>query len=149
MGKWTALAIEANRPRNGETSNRQNRQNSPEPAKEAASDILSVMSVRGLAVSESSDSELSRAVNRVADHHGFTDEQRQEALDMARADPIAALECFRTLVASIPPDHTLPDDMRRCMNCRNLREGYCQIERFSPALDVLRRCETFKPRTIH
>ncbi len=45
--------------------------------------------------------ELVRLVNRVADHHGFTAEQRQEALEIALADPTVALECFRVLAAGI------------------------------------------------
>jgi hypothetical protein len=45
--------------------------------------------------------ELTALVNRVADHHGFTAEQRQEALEIALADSAAALECFRILAAGI------------------------------------------------
>ena len=43
--------------------------------------------------------ELVRLVNRVADHNAFTPEQRQEVLEIALADYVAALECFRDLVA--------------------------------------------------
>ncbi len=55
--------------------------------------------------------ELVRLVNLVADHNGFTAEQRQEALDIALADHVAALECFRTLaagIASTRPDSRSP-----------------------------------------
>ena len=46
--------------------------------------------------------ELVALVNRVATYHAFTDEQRQEALEIALADPGVALECFRGLAAEIP-----------------------------------------------
>ena len=49
--------------------------------------------------------ELVSLVNRVADHHGFTPEQRQEALEIALSDPTAALECFRALAVSM----SIPD----------------------------------------
>jgi|SRR5208282_600511 len=42
--------------------------------------------------------ELVRLVNQIADHHGFTAVQRQETLEIAIGDQIAALECFRSLV---------------------------------------------------
>ena len=45
--------------------------------------------------------ELTALVNLVADHHGFTTEQQQEALEIALADSTAALECFRGLAAGI------------------------------------------------
>jgi hypothetical protein len=44
--------------------------------------------------------ELRVLVNRVADYHGFTAEQRAEALQIALADQVAALECFRALAAN-------------------------------------------------
>jgi len=44
------------------------------------------------------DSELKALVCEVAFRHGFTDEQRQEALQIALGDAVAAIECFRTLV---------------------------------------------------
>ena len=47
-------------------------------------------------------SELRALVDRVADYHGFTDEQRREAFEIALSDRVAALECFRALVAEIP-----------------------------------------------
>jgi hypothetical protein len=47
--------------------------------------------------------ELRALVNRVADHHGFTTEQRREALEIALADSTAALECFRGLAAGVSP----------------------------------------------
>ncbi len=46
--------------------------------------------------------ELARLVNQVADYHGFTEQQRQEALEIALADAVAALDCFRALAARIP-----------------------------------------------
>ena len=46
--------------------------------------------------------ELRVLVNRVADHHGFTPSDRQEALEIALADSTSALECFRALAARLP-----------------------------------------------
>ena len=54
-----------------------------------------------LAISEKKE-ELTALVNRVADHNGFTPEQRREALEIALADHVAALGCFRLLAAGIP-----------------------------------------------
>ena len=48
------------------------------------------------------EAELTALVNLVADHHGFTLEDRQEALEIALADAVSALECFRALAARLP-----------------------------------------------
>jgi len=45
--------------------------------------------------------ELRLLVNRVADYHGFTTEQRQGTLQIALADLQSVLECFRTLASQI------------------------------------------------
>ena len=41
--------------------------------------------------------ELVALVNLVADHHAFTPAQRAEARQIAQADQVAGLECFRSL----------------------------------------------------
>ena len=46
--------------------------------------------------------ELRALVNLVADAHGFTPEDRQEALTIALSDPASALICFRALAARLP-----------------------------------------------
>ena len=46
--------------------------------------------------------ELRALVDAVAAFHGFTLEQTAEAQQIAQADPVAALECFRVLAAQIP-----------------------------------------------
>ena len=48
------------------------------------------------------EAELIELVNLIADHHGFSPEDRAEALQIALADAESALECFRALVAQIP-----------------------------------------------
>ena len=49
----------------------------------------------------SRESELLRLVDRIADAHGFTPEERAEAARNALADQEAALECFRALVEEL------------------------------------------------
>ena len=44
--------------------------------------------------------ELRELVDAVAAFHGFTPEQTAEAQQIAAADHVAALECFRTMTAS-------------------------------------------------
>lgn len=46
--------------------------------------------------------ELQALVDVVATFHGFTPEQTAEAQQIAQADTLAALECFRELAAAIP-----------------------------------------------
>ena len=46
--------------------------------------------------------ELRALVDAVATFHGFTLEQTAEAQEIAQADAVAALECFRTLAGKIP-----------------------------------------------
>src|SRR5687767_2118187 len=46
--------------------------------------------------------ELIALVYRVADYNAFTPLQRAEAVEIALADHVAALECFRKLAADIP-----------------------------------------------
>lgn len=41
--------------------------------------------------------ELRALVDLIADHHAFTPAQRAEAQQIAQADQVAALECFRSL----------------------------------------------------
>ena len=48
------------------------------------------------------ETELRLLVNRVADYHGYTLEQRQVALNIALAYPQPALEYFRALVWHFP-----------------------------------------------
>ena len=48
------------------------------------------------------EAELVALVNLVADAHGFSPEDRQEALTIALSDAASALICFRALVAQIP-----------------------------------------------
>ena len=48
------------------------------------------------------EAELIALVDAVADFHGFNLEQRAEAKQIALADAVAALECFRDLAARIP-----------------------------------------------
>jgi len=43
--------------------------------------------------------ELVALINQIADHHGFMPTQRAEAHQIAEADQVAALECFRSLAA--------------------------------------------------
>ena len=52
--------------------------------------------------SPEAQAELIKLVNRVSDFHGFTAEQRKEALEIALSDHERALICFRALVAEIP-----------------------------------------------
>ena len=48
--------------------------------------------------------ELVRLVNRVADHMGLALEYRAEALEIALADHVAALECYRGLSGARIPE---------------------------------------------
>ena len=63
--------------------------------------------------------ELRALVNTVADFHGFRDDRRSEAQQIAQADAEAALECFRELAGGLPcnqasrlPCNQLPEDNR-------------------------------------
>lgn len=127
----------------------------PEPNKpkkapiDAADEVNSVFSVPPPAhfgVMAEQQAELVGLVNRLADHHGFTLEQRQEALSIALADHVAALECFRMLAAAIPVPEPSRDDRVHCMDCGELRGAVCPIEQFSPVRDVPRRCATFRSK---
>ena len=62
---------------------------------------VAIVATVAVASSTSPEAELTALVDRVADHHGFTTEQRREALEIALADAVAALECFRVLTAGI------------------------------------------------
>jgi hypothetical protein len=43
------------------------------------------------------EEELRRLVRLVSDHHGFSQEDYEEALEVALRDPISALTCFASL----------------------------------------------------
>jgi hypothetical protein len=86
-------------------------------------------------------------VNLVADHHAFTETQRAEAHQIAQADPVAALECFRSQGARLPTD-----DRIKCGRCANLRNRVCTqaaahdaVKGYTPDPNTARRCECFKP----
>jgi hypothetical protein len=54
------------------------------------------------AVGMAPEVELVGLINRVADFHTFTAEQRREAIEIGLGDLEAALECFRLLASRIP-----------------------------------------------
>ena len=90
-------------------------------------------------------------VDAVADFHGFNPEQRAEAKQIALADPVAALECFRAQVAKIPGIQPTTDDRITCSRCANLAGRKCvKWEKLGAArgwepVQLSLRCEQFKP----
>ena len=69
------------------------------------------------------------------------------AHQIAQADQVAALECFRSQAARLPTD-----DRIKCGQCANLRNRVCTqaashgaIRGYAPDPDMARRCESFKP----
>jgi hypothetical protein len=93
--------------------------------------------------------ELRALVDAVATFHGFTLEQTAEAQEIAQADAVAALECFRIQAARIPPSY---DDRIKCRQCAHLRGFQCTqaaalgaARGYTPIPDIPRRCERFKP----
>ena len=97
---------------------------------------------------ESADlADLLRLVDLIADHHAFTTTQRAEAHQIAQADQVAALECFRSQAARLPTD-----DRIKCGQCSYLRNRVCTqaashgaVRGYTPDPDIARRCECFKP----
>ena len=47
------------------------------------------------------EEELRRLIRLVSDHHGFSQEDYEEALDHALSDPVNALTCFASLARKI------------------------------------------------
>lgn len=95
--------------------------------------------------------ELRALVNAVTAFHGFTPEQTAEAQEIAQADPVAALECFREQAARIPLSKAT-DDRIHCTDCARLRGRICAqaamlgaSQGYTPVQRIARRCEGFKP----
>ena len=91
--------------------------------------------------------QLRALVDLVADHHAFTQTQRAEAHQIALADQVAALACFRSQAARLPTD-----DCIKCGQCSYLRNRVCTqaashgaVRGYTPDPDIARRCECFKP----
>lgn len=97
------------------------------------------------------EAELIALVDTVADFHGFNTEQRVEAKQVALADPEAALDCFRDLVAKIPGTRSTTDDRITCNQCANLVGHKCMkwnelgAARVWEPIQLPLRCEQFKP----
>ena len=62
--------------------------------------LSSTATVRQQVATEAKAKELTRLVAVAAKVYAFTPTQRDEALQIALADPIAALDCFRAIAAS-------------------------------------------------
>jgi hypothetical protein len=96
--------------------------------------------------------ELIALVDAVADFHGFNQEQRVEAKQIALADMEAALECFRDLAAQIPGIELTTDDRITCNRCVNLVGRKCTkwiemgaVRGWEP-VQLPMRCEQFTPK---
>ena len=106
-----------------------------------------------LAIDLLTSSELRALVEVVASFHGFTEQQRAEAWQIARADPLAALEWFRAQTAKIPRSVHISDDRITCQQCANLVGNKCMAwgqmdaARGWEPVQMHRRCEAFKPRS--
>ena len=94
--------------------------------------------------------ELRGLVDAVATFNDFTQEQTAEAQEIAQADPVAALECFRELASKIPVSDA-SDDRIKCTQCSNLVGGVCTkwnqlgaVRGYQPVL-IPRRCIQFTP----
>lgn len=99
--------------------------------------------------------ELSRLVEIVAKHHGFSPADTAEALEVAHRDIDGWLIAFRLLAAEIPATEPDRDDRITCRQCAELSSsGRCgaakdgrmtdALRDYSPVQDVLRRCEFFR-----
>jgi hypothetical protein len=103
--------------------------------------------------------ELRDLVSRVLTNAGDAD--RAEALAVALADPEAALLSFRALAAvssNGEPAVDVRDDRRTCTQCVSLTTtgrclaavrgelSYVTSRDYSPAPDVLKRCEGYRPK---
>lgn len=117
-----------------------------------------------VAALEAECAELTALVRRVCAAYACPPEEVADALRVALADPVAALECFRRMAdqldaeqADTQPDAPDHDDNRiTCRQCaRRNPAGLCEAahdgrvvgvpRRYSPAPDQRRRCEGFAP----
>ncbi len=83
-----------------------------------------------------------------------TDDDRNEAIQAALADPDNALACYRAMAEERGLTLADDDDRRTCRQCASLRGGICSVATpggavsapvgYRPALDLLQRCEGFE-----
>lgn len=65
-------------------------------------------STHALTAADASASELARLVRLCGEHYAFTDDEHESALQIALADPVSALTCFRAMARTLPEPSAAP-----------------------------------------